>query len=310
MAMKILYILPVAAVSFMLLCCKGGDIREDKYPDGSVRLSTPYVQGKREGVEKEFYESGKLKATRHYKAGVITDTVTEFFESGKTKSVTPYKDGAVEGFVVRYYDNGNVASKTLYAKGLIAAFPEEYDSLGNPAAKGTYEDPRDHKKYDWVRIGGNVWTAQNIDFATESGSVCMQCNVWGRLYDFKAVKSACPAGFHIPGAAEWNALIAAAGAAPSKALKATFGWDPIGNTGEYGNGTDSLGFDAQAGGAHFAPAATPIPKRVFRDAGQKAYFWASDGRVMVFYNAKPAPRFEAFNAAFGASLRCVLGPAE
>ena len=162
--MKILYILPVAAVSFMLLCCKGGDIREDKYPDGSVRLSTPYVQGKREGVEKEFYESGKLKATRHYKAGVITDTVTEFFESGKTESVTPYKDGAVEGFVVRYYDNGNVASKTLYAKGLIAAFPEEYDSLGNPAAKGTYEDQRDHKKYDWVRIGGKVWTAQNIDF--------------------------------------------------------------------------------------------------------------------------------------------------
>jgi uncharacterized protein (TIGR02145 family) len=145
-----------------------------------------------------------------------------------------------------------------------------------------------------------------MNFATEKGSLCAQCNIWGRLYDFESAKKACPAIFHLPSMAEWNVLFEKAGKAPAAKLKATFGWDPIGNTGTYGNGSDDFGFSVRASGAHFASASVPMAQRVFKEAGQKSYFWTAEGQVLVFENEKSTLRFAKFDPRYGASLRCVL----
>jgi len=77
---------------------------------------------------------------------------------------------------------------------------------------GTFEDTRDGAEYTWVRIGTQVWMAENLDFVTSSGSWCYQdtlarCAEYGRLYDWEAATSACPAGWHLPSDAEWSALV-------------------------------------------------------------------------------------------------------
>ena len=107
---------------------------------------------------------------------------------------------------------------------------------------GTFKDRRDGKVYKIVKIGSQVWMAENLNFAAE-GSKCYEsknanCAKYGRLYDdvLDALK-ACPAGFHLPDDEEWTALIDYAGGEKKagKKLKSTSGWDDKDNsTNEYG----------------------------------------------------------------------------
>ena len=182
-----------------------------------------------------------------------------------------------------------------------------FDENGEPATSGSYKDPRDGYSYEWIRIGSQLWTAENMNYATASGSLCAQCNHWGRLYNFENAKKACLEGFHMPTKAEWNELLAFAGKEKQvgTVLKAGYGWDPIKGTNNYGNGKDELGFGAKAGGAHFAKSDVPLKERKFEAAGQKAFFWTAEGEVLVFFYDKDIAKFEKFNPEYGASLRCI-----
>ena len=283
---------------FSLTSCD--DIREEKYPNGKVRSRVQYVENAKQGVETEFYENGNVKRTRLFEKGKLQGESKEFYESGKIKAELSYLNGAVDGTVKRYYENGNVQSVTLYKNGTIAAFPETFDMEGDPEIQGSYTDPRDGNKYEWVRIGNAVWTAENIKFAPVKGSVCMQCNVWGRLYNWESAQEACPTSFRMPKIADYEALAKTVGKNPAKKLKATFGWN------DGGDGTDEFGFGLRASGAHFARADVPEKARKFKDAGDKAYFWTEDGKVAVFQKHLSEITYEKFNPEFGASLRCIL----
>ena len=162
------------------------------------------------------------------------------------------------------------------------------------AQKGSFTDPRDGKKYRTVRIGNLTWMAKNLNYATPSGSFCYDddlsnCAKYGRLYDWKTAMKACPAGWRLPGNAEWNDLVKAAGGnVAGKKLKARSpAW----------NGTDDFGFSALPGGGRFTGGN-------FDDAGSIGHWWSatededgsddalgqlmhsSDGSVIEFGNGK------------------------
>jgi uncharacterized protein (TIGR02145 family) len=110
----------------------------------------------------------------------------------------------------------------------------------------TYEG----QTYKTVVIGTQTWFAENLNYNPGTGnSVCYDnqasnCDTYGRLYDWSTAKTACPAGWHLPSDAEWDALVTYSGF-PNTAgtkLKARSGWN--GN----GNGTDDYGFSALPGG--------------------------------------------------------------
>ena len=131
---------------------------------------------------------------------------------------------------------------------------------------GVLNDVRDGKTYKTVKIGDQVWMAENLNFETGSSS-CFKdsleyCEKYGRLYKWTdAMDSAgaysangmgcglktvcspkypmqgiCPEGWHIPVSSEWEKLFFSVGASP-KALQAK-------GFGEWKNATDEYGFSA------------------------------------------------------------------
>jgi len=144
-----------------------------------------------------------------------------------------------------------------------------YGTIDTPSATSdTFTDSRNNKDYKYVKIGNQVWMAENLNYNT-SGSKCYNndpanCNTYGRLYDWSTAmgfaescndsfcyeqikqknQGICPYGWHIPNEAEWVELINAVGVKETagKKLKATSGWN------DNGNGTDAYAFSALAGG--------------------------------------------------------------
>jgi uncharacterized protein (TIGR02145 family) len=140
-------------------------------------------------------------------------------------------------------------------------------------ASDNIKDHRDGKTYKTVKIGEQIWMAENLNYEAE-GSKCQKnepanCKKYGRLYDWNTAKTACPAGWHLPSDEEWNVLMTAVGGIKTagKFLKATSGWNSS-YEGKSGNGTDAYGFSALPGGWGSSDGS-------FWSAGDYGNWWSS-----------------------------------
>ncbi len=143
-------------------------------------------------------------------------------------------------------------------------------------------DPRDGKAYGTVRIGHQLWMAENLDHLSDNSWCYDQdasnCSRFGRLYNGSAVSSACPSGWHVPSDGEWKTLERSLGMDTRDAgntgyrgtdegrkLKSRTGW------GDGSNGTDDYGFQVLPAGAYGKDGA-------FGDLGRSTCFWSSSER--------------------------------
>jgi len=97
-----------------------------------------------------------------------------------------------------------------------------------------------------VKIGEQTWMGNNLNYEIASGSWCYDsCSKYGRQYNWSTAKLACPSGWHLPSAEEWDTLIDYAGGkdVAGLKLKAKSGWNKRSDGGN-GNGTDDYGFSA------------------------------------------------------------------
>ena len=148
---------------------------------------------------------------------------------------------------------------------------------GGGPSTDSFTDPRDGQTYKTVKIGDQIWMAENLNYKTDD-SYCYDdepanCRKYGRLYTWDAAMYACPSGWHLPSKAEFETLLERTGEfveeaegvevySSGRSLKSTSGWN------KSGNGTDVYGFSA-------LPAGYRIDVGDFDDAGSYAYFWSA-----------------------------------
>jgi uncharacterized protein (TIGR02145 family) len=116
--------------------------------------------------------------------------------------------------------------------------------------KGNFTDSRDGKTYKTIKVGNQIWMAQNLDFKTDESWYYENDDKkgieYGRLYTWKAALNACPSDWHLPSDDEWKTLERSIGMPENEV-----------DTVDYNRGVKesakfkqdgSLGFDVKMGG--------------------------------------------------------------
>jgi uncharacterized protein (TIGR02145 family) len=207
---------------------------------------------------------------------------------------------------------------------------------------GTFKDNRDGNEYGWVRIGEQVWMAENLAYLPEvypesegseddgkendsfyyvydyngtdlaAAKATENYSVYGVLYNLKAAVNSCPNGWHVPTDAEWIELEEELGITEGLLdLNVWRGTDEGGKLKEVGSAhwesvneaaTDIFGFTALPGGF-----------RGFSFLGQSAFFYTSTTLVdnpstfiyrVLGYDRSTIIRSYSTNT-MGMSVRCI-----
>lgn len=154
-------------------------------------------------------------------------------------------------------------------------------------SSGTFTDTRDNHEYRWVKIGNQIWMAENLAYLpsvnlvnpdstnmphyyvygydgtnVNEAKATFNYTVYGALYDWKAALNAAPAGWHLPSDAEWKQLEIDLGMKPEEVNESIFPYYRGNDQGSQmktksgwhnnGNGTNSSGFSGLPGGFYFS----------------------------------------------------------
>ena len=212
---------------------------------------------------------------------------------------------------------------------------EQRDSIESKAAflnsKIKYDsivDRRDGNVYKTVKIGNQVWMAENLNYADSVAMPSLKGNNWcfdkdstncllyGRLYTWAAATDSqgiCPQGWHLPNKAEWELLIDSVGSQSGSKLRSLKGW-----YNDY-NGVDKFGFSgAPAGYRMYAEAlecgsikSSRCASNEFVAQGQDANFWVATESVggeayylLLMYDREEAV-LKTHEQTYGNSVRCL-----
>jgi uncharacterized protein (TIGR02145 family) len=192
---------------------------------------------------------------------------------------------------------------------------------------GIFTDVRDGQTYRTVKIGTQVWMAQNLNYKPKHGNSWRYKDdesmekKYGRLYDWHTAKVVSPKGWHLPSRGEWHDLLMAVDRyyeykqferrmfegesrpclpcdTRGKKLKAKRGWR------EKGNGTNDFGFSALPGGCYDGSG--------FRFAGYYGFWWTASENdsgnacwlYMTFKNSEVNDGNDSKDVG-GFSVRCI-----
>lgn len=202
---------------------------------------------------------------------------------------------------------------------------------------GTFTDFRDTTEYSWIKIGEQVWMAENLKYlpsvigsGTESftepyyyvygyngtsvaaAKATENYTTYGVLYNWTAAMSACPEGWHMPSDAEWKQLEMYIGMTEEQANG--WGWrgsneaDKLKETGTTHwpspneGATNEVGFTALPSGEY---------DYGFYNIGNHGYWWTateyetnSAWNRYIYYNFSSIGRFFYYRS-LGYSVRCV-----
>ena len=163
-------------------------------------------------------------------------------------------------------------------------------------------DSRDNKSYKIVKIGKQVWMAENLAYKTSNGSWTYnnsQSNIskYGYLYNWETAKNVCPVGWHLPTKTDYKKLLN--------------NYDDEGNSSFIAliQGGNS-GFSASFGGWRSSIGGYGI-------IGKYAFFWSSspgetDAKAwyLDIYSTLKRTKICSHNKLSGFSVRCLQDSAK
>jgi uncharacterized protein (TIGR02145 family) len=210
----------------------------------------------------------------------------------------------------------------------------ELESFSTPTPEYMFIDERDGIAYEWVRIGNQIWMAENLAYLPElrnpSNSSSEEpfyyvydyigfniadavntdnYNKYGVLYNYTAAHDACPDGWHLPTTAEEKELISYIGGSSRVEDLMETGTDYWNSN---PSGTNATGFSARGAGRAVIGQNGAISFEKLRDASG---WWRADtcatdttfGLPFVIESSDPVI-FRDNNCnpfAAGYSVRCV-----
>ena len=177
-----------------------------------------------------------------------------------------------------------------------------------------FTDSRDQKVYKLVKIGEQVWFAQNMNyFGEDAPGSCHtnnsdNCAVYGRLYTWNDALKACPPGSHLPKLNEWLVLFENIGGLDSAGvrLKAKEGWETQADF-VYAEGRDEYGFSV-------LPASFMVNSSQYGSTLElDAYFWtatelssgSTSANMIFFMYCMEKAVIDDFSKTSGISVRCL-----
>ncbi len=176
-------------------------------------------------------------------------------------------------------------------------------------------DGRDGKTYKTVKIGSQIWMAENL--AYNAGQETWAYNndhknidKYGYLYTYKVAKNVCPQGWHLPSAQEWKSLtdyvLKFYKQKKHKKVKDELGkYLKSGNLWTQGQaGMDELGFSALPGGYRRSS------DNQFFAQDRTGVWWTSskakkDRAIRVEINTAHKLGISKHYATYGFSVRCI-----
>ena len=220
-------------------------------------------------------------------------------------------------------------SRFIVAMFVIALYACSTEEPKKPtdATSSTFTDSRDGNVYKYVKIGNQIWMAENLRYLPSvvgpgTGSQITPCyyvygydgtsvaaakatanyTTYGVLYNYTAACNSCPDGWHLPSEAEWAELVQFVNTTDNAGfvLRSTSGWyDNL-------NGTDDYVFTALPGGGRGNDGS-------FHSIGKYGDWWSATednayasrawGRTMKYDNSDV--NSSDFNKQLGFSVRCV-----
>jgi uncharacterized protein (TIGR02145 family) len=189
------------------------------------------------------------------------------------------------------------------------------------ADPNTFIDKRDGNVYRIVKIGKQIWMAENfryLPYLTDSITISSKIptfNVhsykgtdlmvakslsnyknYAVLYNYAAAKAVCPEGWHLPTAAEWQTLVDSLGGdkVAGAKLKDTTLWLEL-----KGGTTNETGFTARPGGLRLNNGNYPT-------IGTTGYYWSSTPSIPSNFTMYGMTRLGTYIMSFDMIDSCGL----
>ena len=205
----------------LVSCKKDKTTSEDRaYLTGSMSFSIPtYVMP---GQEFHLVPTGVTKLDGSLPGIYWTDSYTSVRDTTRKENGTG--DGSFD-LVIPADETSMTVTCAAFAEGyynstktmslVIVKGAESISGLDLPDDVAKFEDVRDGRSYPYVKIGGREWMARNLAYGSGKpyyNADAMQ-DVFGMYYTWDEAKAACPEGWRLPDAADWDDLAVAHGCA-------------------------------------------------------------------------------------------------
>ena len=138
---------------------------------------------------------------------LLDETIDDAVIDGKTCNEylvdLPMDVLADDAFIYVYpYSKQSKAGKSGTFR-IVENLSGEEGNAEDDAEEFSFEDSRNGRKYNAMKIGGKNWMLDNLNYGAEE-NYCIDGCEDGVLYTWDAAMNACPSGWHLPSVDEWK----------------------------------------------------------------------------------------------------------
>lgn len=137
-----LYKLIICVFVSSLIACKNTSNeseRIERYESGAVSRTVRMVNGKKQGLMKDFYPDGNLMAERWFDDGMQSGRSVIYYPSGKVKEVQYYQLGQQTAGDTLWYENGQIQFAVTFSENKKNGYLRKWDTVGGLIFESKYQ---------------------------------------------------------------------------------------------------------------------------------------------------------------------------